>query len=46
MFLQDSAAAAGSEKSFKSLSDLLGELKDAAFEALSPNRLAVRYAQI
>ena len=43
MFLQD---ANGSEKSFKGLSDLLGELKDAAFEALSPNRLAVRYAQI
>lgn len=43
MFLED---VNGSEKSFKGLSDLLGELKDAAFEALSPNRLAVRYAQI
>jgi hypothetical protein len=45
MFLQDSTGG-GAEKSFKSLSDLLDELKDAAFDALSPNRLAVRYAQI
>jgi hypothetical protein len=43
MFLQD---ANGSEKSFKSLTELLTDFKDAATEALSPNRLAVRYAQI
>lgn len=43
MLLQD---AAGSQPSFKGLSDLLTEFKDAATEALSPNRLAVRYAQI
>lgn len=44
MFLQDSGTS--SEKSFSSLSDLLVQFKDAASEALSPNRLAVRYAQI
>lgn len=43
MLLQD---AAGSQPSVKGLSDLLTEFKDAAAEALSPSRLAVRYAQI
>ena len=43
MLLQD---AAGSQPSFKGLSDLLTEFQDAAAQALSPNRLAVRYAQI
>jgi hypothetical protein len=43
MLLQD---AAGSQPSFKGLSDLLTEFQSAAAEALSPNRLAVRYAQI
>jgi hypothetical protein len=43
MFLQD---AAGSQPSIKGLGDLIGEFRDAAAEALSPNRLAVRYAQI
>ena len=43
MLLQD---AAGSQPSIKGLGDLLTEFKDAAAEALSPNRLAVRYAQI
>lgn len=43
MLLQD---AAGSQPSVKGLSDLLTEFKDAAAEALSPGRLAVRYAQI
>ena len=43
MFLQD---AAGSQPSIKGLGDLIGEFRDAAAEALSPNRLAVRYTQI
>ena len=43
MLLQD---AAGSQPSIKGLGDLLTEFKDAAAEALSPSRLAVRYAQI
>lgn len=43
MLLQD---AAGSQPSIKGLSDLLTEFQSAAAEALSPNRLAVRYAQI
>jgi hypothetical protein len=42
MFLQD----ANAEKGFTGLNDLLNQFKDAAQEALSPNRLAVRYAQI
>jgi hypothetical protein len=43
MLLQDEA---GSQPSFKGLSGLLTEFQDAAAQALSPNRLAVRYAQI
>ena len=43
MLLQD---AAGSQPSVKDLSSLLGEFQSAAAEALSPGRLAVRYAQI
>jgi hypothetical protein len=43
MLLQD---AAGSQPSIKGLGDLLTEFQSAAAEALSPNRLAVRYAQI
>ena len=42
MFLLESSA----EKSFTDLSDLLSKFKDAAFDALKPNTLAVRYAQI
>jgi|LauGreDrversion4_2_1035121.scaffolds.fasta_scaffold47932_1 hypothetical protein len=42
MFLQDASA----EKSFTGLNDIVGQFRDAAAEALSPNRLAVRYAQI
>jgi hypothetical protein len=38
--------AAGSEPSVKDLSSLLGNFQSAAAEALSPGRLAVRYAQI
>lgn len=34
------------QPSVKDLSSILGEFKEAAAEALSPNRLAVRYAQI
>ena len=43
MLLQD---AAGSQPSVKDLSSLLGDFQSAAAEALSPGRLAVRYAQI
>ena len=43
MFLED---AAGSQPSIKGLSSLLGDFQSAAAEALSPGRLAVRYAQI
>jgi hypothetical protein len=43
MLLQD---VAGSQPSIKGLGDLLTEFQSAAAEALSPNRLAVRYAQI
>ena len=43
MFLQE---AEGTKTSIKGLGDLLTDFKDAAAEALSPNRLAVRYAQI
>ena len=42
MFLEDASA----EKSFTGLNDLLKQFTNAAAEALSPNRLAVRYAQI
>jgi len=42
MFLQESSA----EKSFTDLYDLLSKFKTAAFDALMPNTLAVRYAQI
>jgi hypothetical protein len=43
MFLQE---AEGTKTSIKGLGDLLTDFKDAAAEALSPNRLAIRYAQI
>lgn len=43
MFLED---AAGSQPSIKDLGSLLTEFQSAATDALSPNRLAVRYAQI
>ena len=43
MFLED---AAGSQPSIKGLGGLLKEFSSAAEDALSPNRLAVRYAEI
>jgi len=43
MFLED---AAGSQPSIKDLGTLLTDFQSAATDALSPNRLAVRYAQI
>ena len=43
MFLQDGAA---SGPTLKGLSDILTELDNARKEALSPNRLGVRYAEI
>ena len=43
MLLQD---AAGSQPSIKDLGTLLTDFQSAATDALSPNRLAVRYAQI
>lgn len=43
MFLED---AAGSQPSIKDLGTLLKDFQSAAIDALSPNRLAVRYAQI
>lgn len=42
MFLEDGST----QPTVKDLGGLLNEFKDAAFDALSPGRLAVRYAQI
>ena len=42
MFLEDGST----QPTVKDLGGLLNEFKDAAAEALSPNRLAIRYAQI
>jgi hypothetical protein len=44
MFLEDSAA--GSGPTLKGLGDILTELKSAATDALSPNRIGVRFAEI